>query len=423
MTRHNGTGLWTTACLAALCAAVPLKAGAVSVLDAPALGLPIVPIVLERPAPRFDLDIGPAFPDRFGGSDNAVAPPGDCGGIGGAGIHYVDLPANVLDAPLGASADTGVGSDSVESLRFVVRRTADGGVPRDTLDAVGLGTLGTTVDPADALLSSGAAPAGPGLIEVDPAAHLDHRAIPLFPRAFGAGTRTADAEASIVPVAMVGADATDAVLAFAEVPTGRTSEDVGGADVALDTVELLDGADEGSVWLYPAVSPGYLQELDMKGTITFTSFRAPVSMVALDCDTGVGSDAVALDDDTPLVPEPSLDLVSTDSAVFAPPVTRRSVPARSRLVPVAQSRSSGGGGGPLFFGGGGGSSDDDSSDTTTRTTTTTTSANNPPADPCCSSGPPIEPPIVTPLPLAGVLYGSLLVGAGALALRRRRITA
>lgn len=370
-----------------------VQAQAISAFDAPAFGARAIPVILDG-------HDGPGGRGLRYGVDPLTPAPSGCGDLS-SGAVYVDLPGVAVPAPSGEGA-TGVGSDMVVAPRFVVHRAPGGDAPRDALAAVSVDLGGLPVGEPGARGADTPVEA----IEADPRAHLD-APLAFFPAYAAAG----DGAARIVPATFVTPEPSAQPLhRLVAAPSGGAGARDGGA-VVLPAAAL--DAEAGSTWLYPAVSPGYLQELDLKGTITFASFRAPVSIDAtlIDCAPTVGADIVeaAFVPDTPL-----LDTPPGPSFFDRPPVVLASAPVvrqgaqLSNGSPRPPRNQSFGSGTNTFIGGGGGSDDG--------------GCGGEDEDPSCSqSNADATDPSPIPLPAAGLLYGgaALLAGASLSILRRR----
>jgi hypothetical protein len=285
---------------------------------------------------------------------------------------------------------------------FAVRTAPAGAVPRDELDAIGL-RLSSDVAPTGTTLSS-RSPRGIEGIEVDPYAHLDGPPVRTFPSladrsvlADGLEVLQRVAYASSGTVAPTGSGAIGPG-GFADLSAVRATG-VGSDAVAVDgwvddVAPIALGSDDvAPVWLYPAASSGTLQEIDAKGSIVFTAFRAEVAIDALapDCGAAVGADIVeaALPTDPgPLLaglgplPAGPLGAVGSDtvtSLLRQPPQTF----TRTNLgTPPTNGRP------PLFIPGGGGGGGGGGGDPT------------------------VPDPSPIPLPLGLLLYPSALLALG-----------
>ena len=471
---------------AVIAGSLPGAAVSLTLSPSPDLGTSIMPVVLSRDDGA--ISWGRAHAQGIGPSDPALAE--GCGGLATPGVYYLDVPVTGFPQPSGLTDASGrlldpdggagapasaVGADVVARSGFVVRVAPDGAAPRDDLDLIGVELGPAPVDVIAPVAVEGVRSASRALgrsrspiagIEVDPYAHLADRQ-PAFFAVFDLSPATAVAgagqdDAVLVraafdgpaPTAREGAVASNAgwigtagfrdpADAVVETATGRSAvgTDAVMRDAAARPVETpfdlsdIVSADatlaaDDTVWLYPAAGPGYLQELDAKGTITFTSFRAPVELIlpALDCVTPVGADIVEavvppVETSAPIVPAAPLlaglgplpSLVG--SPFFGTPVAAAAPRPAPPLIRTARSR----GGVPTvpgFPGGGGGSRTTTGANpppTTTPPTTTTPPATTPPP-----TAPTPPPPSPVPLPAGAILYGgALLLGAGAWRLARR----
>ena len=436
--------------------AMPGGAAALTLSASPDLGSSVVPVVLDRGEAVSWGNLG----DRPIGPDDPVQVAG-CGGLVTPGVYYLDVPVAGFPAPSGWTDVAGrlldvpdaavpvaaaVGADVVGASGFVVRVAPHGAMPRDDLDLIGIelpAAQGDRIHPVrpDGIRSASrgldATPSPVASIEVDPDAHLDDRATAFF-AAFdpAAGRRGGgDGDAVLMRAAFGEAPAVASAhtlrsnagrigeAAFRDPDTPVVEQAWGRTAVGSDTVTLaamdaqverpidLSGAlvdlpeDSDTVWLYPSAGPGYLQEIDAKGTITFTSFRTGVELIlaSADCEEPVGADIVEIA--APATSEPLLGgLGPLPSILGGPgggtPQIAGSPSSRTSNISSPPRRGSPGGVPGFPSGGGGG--------------------RNPPGpksgggEPPDAAPPPSPPPAPIPLPAGILLYGgALLLGATA----------